>query len=73
MRCSRYCAGDCKTDKYSPKRSHLFSQELAEAESDSVVTVKSLCTTRWTARTSAIDAVLKDYSILIETMCVPFR
>ena len=33
-----------------------------------VVTVKSLCTTRWTARTSAIDAVLKDYSILMETM-----
>ena len=57
-----------KLSKYSPKRSHLFSQKLAEAESDSVVTVKSLCTTRWTARTSATDAVLKDYSILMETM-----
>ena len=57
-----------KLIKYSPKRSHLFSQKLAEADSDSVVTVKSLCTTRWTARTSAIDAVLKDYSILMETM-----
>ena len=56
-----------KLMKYSPKRSHLFSQKLAEADSDSVVTVKSLCTTRWTARTSAIDAVLKDYSILMET------
>ena len=53
-----------KLIKYSPKRSHLFSQKLAEADSDLVVTVKSLCTTRWTARTSAIDAVLK----LMETM-----
>ena len=57
-----------KLIKYSPKRSHLFSQKLAEADSDSVVTVKSLCTTRWTARTTAIDAILKDYSILMETM-----
>ena len=37
---------------------------MAEADSDSVVTVKSLCRT---ARTS-IYAVLKDYSILMETM-----
>lgn len=41
---------------------------MAEADSNSIVTVKSLCTTRWTARTSAIDAVLKDYPILMETM-----
>lgn len=57
-----------KLIKFSPNRSHLFSQKLAEADSGFVVTVKSLCTTRWTARTSAIDAVLKDYSILMETM-----
>ena len=50
-----------KLIKYSPKRSHLFNQKLIEADSDSVVTVKSLCLTRWTARTSAIEAVLKDY------------
>ena len=49
-----------KLIKYSPKRSHLFSQKLVETNSDSVITVKLLCTTRWTARTSAIDAVLKD-------------
>ena len=41
---------------------------MIEAESDSAVTVKSLCITRWTARASAIDAVIKDYSILMETM-----
>ena len=57
-----------KLIKNSPKRSHLFNQKLIESESDSVVTVKSLCITRWTARTSAIEAVIKDYSILIETM-----
>ena len=54
--------------KFSPKRSHLFNQKLVEADSDSVVTIKSLCVTRWTARTSAIEAVLKDYPILMETM-----
>ena len=57
-----------KLIKNSPKRSHLFNQKLIESESDSVVTVKSLCITRWTARTSAIEAVIKEYSILIETM-----
>ena len=57
-----------KLIKFSPKRSHLFHQKLFEADSESVVTVKSLCTTRWTARTSAIEAVLKDYVILMETM-----
>ena len=57
-----------KLIKYSPKRSHLFNQKLVEADSDSVVTVKSLSVTRWTARNSTIEAVLKDYSILMETM-----
>ena len=51
---------------FSPKRSHLFNQKLSESES--VVTVKSLCATRWTARTSSIKAVLKDYSSSMETM-----
>ena len=57
-----------KLIKFSPKRSHLFNQKLIEAYSDPVVTVKSLCLTRWTAITSAIEAVLKDYSILMDTM-----
>ena len=41
---------------------------MSESDSESVVTVKSLCATRWTARTSAIEAVIKDYSLLMETM-----
>lgn len=57
-----------KLTKFSPKKSHLFNQNLIKADSESVVTVKSLCITRWTARTSAIEAVLKDYAILLERM-----
>ena len=47
-----------KLIKYSPKRAHLINEKLVEADSDSVVTVKTLYITRWTARTSAIEAVL---------------
>lgn len=54
-----------KLIKYSPKRSHLFGQKLVESDSDSVLTVKLLYATRWTARTAAIDAVFKDYSVLM--------
>ena len=32
------------------------------------VSLKPLSTTRWTARTAAIDAILKDYSVLMETI-----
>ena len=53
-----------KLIKFSPMRSQLFHQKLSESE---VVTVNILCATRWTARTSAIEAVVKDSSI-IETM-----
>ena len=32
------------------------------------MSIKPLCPTRWTARTTAIEAVLKDYSILMDAM-----
>ena len=51
---------------FSPKRSHLFSTKLIE--SPSAVSIKPFCPTRWTARTTAIEAVLKDYAILIHVM-----
>ena len=55
--------------KFSPKRSHLFSEKLKQCESDSRgVNIKLLCLTRWTARHSALEAILADYSILMETM-----
>ena len=52
--------------KFLPKRSHLFSEKCES--SDLVVNVKLLCVTHWTARHGAFEAVLKDYTILMETM-----
>lgn len=51
---------------FSPKRAHLFSTKLLE--SGSGLSIKPFCPTRWTARTAAIDAVLKDYAVLMDTM-----
>jgi hypothetical protein len=53
--------------RFSPKRSHLFNHKLAQSDG-SGVSIKPLCLTRWTARTTAIEAVLKDYSILMDAM-----
>ena len=52
--------------RFSPKRLHLFSSNLQA--SGSGTTLKPLCPTRWTARTSAIDTILKDYILLMETL-----
>ena len=63
-----------KLIKFSPKRASLFSQVLAQpdntgAQPDNTgVIIKPLCLTRWTARHVAIEAVLKDYKILLETL-----
>uniref|UniRef100_A0A1X7TXD7 Uncharacterized protein n=1 Tax=Amphimedon queenslandica TaxID=400682 RepID=A0A1X7TXD7_AMPQE len=51
--------------RYSPKRLHLFSNKLDNSYEG--VTLKPLCPTRWTARTAALEAVLKDYEVLTET------
>ena len=56
-----------KLIKFSPKRAHLFSQKLSENE-NSTANLKTLCPTRWTARTGAIEAVLKNYAALMDTM-----
>ena len=56
-----------KLIQFSPKRSHLFSSNLQQA-GDNVVTLKSFCPTRWTARTAAIDAIITDYSVLLQTL-----
>ena len=42
---------------YSPKRKHLFSEKLLDSETPGI---KPVCPTRWTARTSAIEAVIRD-------------
>lgn len=49
--------------QYSPKRSTLFSNLQRQLTSGSK-TLKPLCPTRWTVRTSAISAVLSNYSVL---------
>ena len=43
------------------------NQKLAQSDG-SGVSIKPLCLTRWTARTTAIEAVLKDHSILMDAM-----
>lgn len=53
--------------RFSPKRLHLFSSKLAVSSSGGP-SLKPLSTTRWTARTAAIDTILKDYVVLMETM-----
>lgn len=57
-----------KLINFSPKRSHLFKEKLMQSEHLGGVSLKPLCPTRWTARTAAFEAVLKDYSTLIEAM-----
>ena len=58
----------CNLIRLSPKRLHLFSTNL-QLSTDDTTTLKPLSTTRWTARTSAIETVLKDYySVLMNTL-----
>ena len=44
----------------------FFPQNIQASSSG--MGLKPLCPTRWTARTVAIDAVLKDYSVLMDTL-----
>lgn len=62
--------------KFSPKHEVMFtkcrinaSAHLESGEQPKVFTgIKPLCATRWTVRTGAIDAILKNYEVLQETM-----
>ena len=53
---------------WSPKRMHLFKQWQHHFSTSQAGSIKPLCPTRWTVRTGAIDAVLKNYEALISTM-----
>ena len=55
---------------FSPKRKHLFSENEGASQG---VNIKPLCPTRWTVRTGAIDAILKDYAVLMDTMEEVYR
>lgn len=52
---------------YSPKRSLVFEQCKNDLTPDHK-NLRSLCPTRWTVRTSAIDAILKNYQALLEAL-----
>ena len=56
-----------KLINYSPKRKTLFSSLLTEND-QAGGTIKPLCPTRWTVRTAALDSVLSQYTVLMETM-----
>ena len=53
--------------RFSPKRLNLF-ETLQSQVSPSAPTLKPLCPTRWTVRTVAIDAVLKNYLLLQDAL-----
>ena len=53
--------------EYSPKRAHLFNEKLLQGDGPKCG-IKPLCPTHWTVRTEAMDAVIKQYSVLMETI-----
>ena len=57
-----------KLINYSPKRKHLFSQKLLQQTEGPNIGIKPLCATRWTVRTEALDAVIKQYGVIMDTM-----
>ena len=56
-----------KLIKYSPKRSLIF-EKCKQDLSHPVPSHKPLFPTRWTVKTKAIDAVLRNYATLMETL-----
>ena len=51
----------------SPKRLALFNNLKAELAPHNP-TIKPLCPTRWTVRTPAINAIIKNYSVLLKEL-----
>ena len=56
-----------KLINYSPKWKHLFSEKMLQTDGPHCG-IKPLCPTRWTVRAEAIDAVIKQYTVIMETM-----
>ena len=54
--------------KLSPKRLAIFQHLQKESSSPSLPSIKPLCPTRWTVRTSAVDSVLRNYLVLMEAL-----
>lgn len=53
--------------KFSPKRQVLFENIKTQQDSQTS-SIRSLCPTRWTVRTGAMQAIVANYEVLHETM-----
>ena len=56
-----------KLINYSPKRKALFASKLCEQDQQGS-SIKPLCPTRWTVRTAALESVLNQYNVVMDTM-----
>ena len=64
---ARNCKATCIN--YFSKKVQPLNEKLVQSEAGHTgVSIKLSCPTRWTARSAAINAVLKDYTVLIEAM-----
>ena len=57
----------CKLIRYSPKRTNLL-QECKQELSIGGTGLRPLCPTRWTVRTGAINAVIKNYPAILQAL-----
>ena len=57
---------------WSPKRKNLFSTQMqshtCDNDSGNPVGLRRLCPTHWTMRAASMDSVIKNYSVIIDTM-----
>ena len=61
------CGELARLTKLSPKRSAVFDSCKAEMVTESPG-IKPLCPTRWTVRTGAVDAILKNYDAMVNAL-----
>ena len=61
------CMGLSQLIRFSPKRLSLF-ENLQSQLSQAPPSIKPLCPTRWTVRTAAVDAIIKNYSTLCQAL-----
>jgi len=54
--------------KYSPKRQVTLENIQKQQEHSSTLGIRTLCPTRWTVRTGAMQAIVTNYEALRETM-----
>ena len=54
--------------KYSPKRQNVFERIKAQQSSLSTAVIRTLCPTRWTVCSGAMQAIISNYKVLQEAM-----